>query len=134
VTEIQKITKYSLLLYAIGGFIFAFLYLAITDIFLYDLTDWPFNDPFYPRAFGGTLLVLGIVALLGYFKKEWEHLKLTYELSLMWLAIILILNILELAIPNPAYSAIAMGNTVFNTVILAVFLAIGIYCYIKQRG
>ena len=132
-SELKKITKYSLLIYAAGGFIFAFLYLVITDIYLITLSDWPYYDPYYPRAFGGTLLVLGLMALIGSFKKEWEHVKLTYELALAWLIMVLIMNIAELALLSPALSFTAIGNTIFNTVIVVVFIVMGIYCYVKQR-
>ncbi|MFX1358159.1 MAG: hypothetical protein ACFFA8_12875 [Promethearchaeota archaeon] len=133
-SEILKLTKYSLLLYTIGGLVFAILYLFITDIYLYDLTAWPFVDPYYPRAFGGTLLVLAISAFLGYFKKEWEHIKLLYELALLWLIMVLIMNILELALLSSVLPVLALTSTIINTVIVVVFLVIGLYCYIKQRG
>ncbi|MFX0059372.1 MAG: hypothetical protein ACFE85_06890 [Candidatus Hodarchaeota archaeon] len=133
-TEILKLTKYSLLLYTLGGLVFAILYLFVTDIYLYDLTAWPFVDPYYPRAFGGTLLILAIFSLLMYFKKEWEHIKLVYELALLWLIMVLVLNILELALLISALPILAITNTIINTIIVVVFLAIGLYCYMKQRG
>ena len=133
-SEILKITRISLIMYTLGGLIFGVLYLFLTDIYLYTLADWPFVDPYYPRAFGGTLLVLGIFACLGYFKKEWEHLKLTYELSQTWLIVVLILNILELVFLSPTLSILALTNTIINTIIVIFFLVIGIYCYLKQKG
>ena len=131
-TEIQKVTKISLLLDVLAGFIFAFLYLVIPDIYIYDLTQWPFNDPIYFRLFGGTLLVLGLASLMAYFKKEWEEIKLLYELSVMWLLMVTIINIFELALlPLPA---MALTNTLVNTILVAVYLILGIYCWMKQRG
>jgi hypothetical protein len=132
-SEIKKITKYSLYAYAAGGLFFAFLYLVLTDIYMITISDWPYNDPYYPRAFGLTLLVLAIAALLGSFKKEWEELKLTYELSQMWILVTLILNIAELAFLTPVLSVTAVTNTIVNTIILIVFLVMGVYCYLQQR-
>ena len=130
-TEIQKLTKISLLLDVLAGFIFAFLYLVIPDIYIYDLTQWPFNDPIYFRLFGGTLLVLGLASLIAYFKKEWEEIKLLYELALMWLLMVIIINIFELVmLPLPVMS---LTNTVVNTILVTIYLILGIYCWIKQR-
>jgi len=131
-SEFQKITKYSLYVYTAGGLFFAFLYLVLTDIYIIVMSDWPYNDPYYPRAFGATLLVLAIAALLGSFKKEWEEVKLTYELSQMWIIVTLILNIAELAFLSPALSVTAISNTIINTIILILFLVMGVYCYLQQ--
>ncbi len=131
-TEIQKLTKISLLLDVLAGFIFAFLYLVIPDIYIYDLTQWPFNDPIYFRLFGGTLLVLGLASLIAYFKKEWEEIKLLYELALMWLLMVIIINIFELVmLPLPVMS---LTNTVVNTILVTIYLILGIYCWVKQRS
>ncbi len=131
-TEIQKLTKISLLLYALAGFIFAFLYLVIPDIFIYDLTQWPFNDPIYFRLFGGTLLILGLASLLAYFKKEWEEIKLFFELALMWLLMVTIINFFELTMIS--LPVIALTSTIVDTILVAILLILGIYCYMKQRG
>ena len=131
-TEIQKLTKIFLLLDVLAGFIFAFLYLVIPDIYVYDLTQWPFNDPVYFRFFGGTMLVLGLISLMAYFKKEWEEVKLFFELALMWLVMVLIINSLELAILS--LPGIAFTNTVVNTIIVIIYLVLGIYCWVKQKG
>jgi hypothetical protein len=132
-TEILKITKYTLLLYTLGGLVFAILYLFITDIYLYDLAAWPFVDPYYPRAFGGTLLVLAIFAFIAYLQKDWEQIKLTFELSLAWLIMVLIMNILELALIGSVLPILAIISTIINTIIVIVFLAFGLACYLKQR-
>jgi len=131
-TEIQKITKICLLLDVLAGFVFAFLYLVIPDIYIYSLTQWPFNDPIYFRLFGGTLLVLGIAALMAYFKKEWEEIKLFFELGLMWQLMVIIINIFELAMLS--LPAMAFTNTIFNTILVAIYLILGIYCWMKQKG
>ncbi len=131
-TEIQKLTKIYLLLAVLAGFIFAFLYLVIPDIYIYSLTQWPFNDPIYFRMFGGTFLVFGLISLMAYFKKEWEEVKLFFELALMWILMVLIINIFELAMLS--LPAVTFTNTIFNTILLSIYLLLGIYSWMKQRG
>ena len=131
-TEIQKLTKISLLLDVLAGFIFAFLYLVIPDIYIYDLTQWPFNDPIYFRLFGGTLLVLGLASLMAYFKKEWEEIKLFFELALMWLLMVLIINFWQLVFLT--LPAMAFTNVIVDTIIVIFYLVLGIYCWMKQKG
>ena len=130
-TEIQKLTKIFLLLDVLAGFVFAFLYLVIPDIFVI-LTQWPFNDPVYFRLFGGTMLVLGIASLMAYFKKEWEEVKLFFELALMLMVMVTIINIFELAMVS--LPAMALTNSIANTILVAFYLILGIYCWMKQRG
>ncbi len=130
-TEIQKLTKIYLLLAVLAGFIFAFLYLVIPDIYIYSLTQWPFNDPIYFRMFGGTFLVFGLISLMAYFKKEWEEVKLFFELALMWILMVLIINIFELAMLS--LPAVTFTNTIFNTILLSIYLLLGIYSWMKQR-
>ncbi len=130
-TEIQKLTKIYLLLAVLAGFIFAFLYLVIPDIYIYSLTQWPFNDPIYFRMFGGTFLVFGLISLMAYFKKEWEEVKLFFELALMWILMVLIINIFELAMVS--LPAVTFTNTIFNTILLSIYLLLGIYSWMKQR-
>ncbi len=130
-TEIQKLTKIYLLLAVLAGFIFAFLYLVIPDIYIYSLTQWPFNDPIYFRMFGGTFLVFGLISLMAYFKKEWEEVKLFFELALMWILMVLIINIFELAMVS--LPAVTFTNTIFNNILLSIYLLLGIYSWMKQR-
>lgn len=131
-TEIQKLTKITLLLDALAGFIFAFLYLVIPDIFIYGLTQWPFNDPVYFRYFGGTLLLLGLVSLIAYFKKEWEEVKLFFEFALLFILMIVIMSSLELALLT--LPVIAFMNSLFSTFLVIIYLVLGTYCWMKQRG
>ncbi|MBY9018121.1 MAG: hypothetical protein KGD66_04740 [Candidatus Lokiarchaeota archaeon] len=131
-TEIQKLTKITLLLDALAGFIFAFLYLVIPDIFIYGLTQWPFNDPVYFRYFGGTLLLLGLVSLIAYFKKEWEEVRLFFEFALLFILMIVIMSSLELALLT--LPVIAFMNSLFSTILVIIYLVLGIYCWMKQRG
>jgi hypothetical protein len=131
-TEIRKLTKITLLLDALAGIIFAFLYLVIPDIYIYNLTQWPFNDPVYFRLFGGTLLVIGLFSLMAYFKKEWEEVQLFFQFGLLWLLMVLIINSLELALLT--LPAMSFANTLFNTILVAIYFVLGIYCCMKQRG
>lgn len=122
--------KILLIIDAVAAFIFCFFYLFITDIYLLDLTDWSYPDPYYPRAFGGMLLVLGIFALLATRKENWEHIKIYVELTISWMIIILILNILELIFIN--ITPIYMFHTIINSIILILLIVANIYYYFRQ--
>jgi hypothetical protein len=87
--DIMSKVKILLLIDAIAAFFFCFLYLIITDIYLIDFSKWTYPDPYYPKAFGGTLLVLGIFALLATRKEKWERIKIFIELAISWMSIIL---------------------------------------------
>jgi len=81
--EITKRLKILLLINAIVGLIFAFLYLAISHIYL-SLTQWPFYDPYYSWSFGGTLLILSIFTLLAIKRTEWKQIRIIFELIIAW--------------------------------------------------
>lgn len=115
---------------AVAAFLFCFLYLFITDIYLLDLTDWSYPGPYYPRAFGGTLLVLGIFALLATRREKWEQIKIYVELTILWMIVILILNILELIFIN--ITPIYMFHTIINSIILILLIVANIYYYFSQ--
>lgn len=122
--------KILLIIDAVVAFIFCFFYLFITDVYLLDLTDWSYPDPYYPRAFGGTLLVLGLFALLATRKENWEQIKIFIELVIVWMIIILILNILELIYID--ITLIYRFHTIINSIILILLIIINIYYYLKQ--
>ena len=128
--EIKKSLKLLLLINAIVGFVFAFLYLVIPHIYL-SLTQWPFYDPYYSWAFGGTLLTLSFFTLLAIKRKEWVKIDIFLELIIAWQLTILILNVICLIlIPAPIISLI---NTWVNNLILIVLIIANLFFYIKQQ-
>ena len=128
-TEIKKLTKIVLMVYAIIWFIF-----GVMLTFLYDMALNPegFTNP-YIRFFGGVNFLSAIFAILMLRKKEWEEIKLTFEYLLGLFIPTLIIEIAVLAILGPTFgaSAIQLGS---STIILeSVLLTLGIVSYIKQR-
>ena len=78
------------------------------------------------------MLVLTIATFLAYFKKEWEQIKLYFEIMLMWMIGIIIMNIaINTLLP---VTETAMLINIFNIALITLNLVLGIYCYIKQRG
>jgi len=74
--EISKDMKINLFVISIAFLGFAFVYLVITD-FYKELIEWPYDDPYYFRAFGIILLVLGI--FLRHFFKIQVHLDALFN-------------------------------------------------------
>ncbi|MHA1456476.1 MAG: hypothetical protein ACTSXN_00045 [Promethearchaeota archaeon] len=128
--EITKPLKILLLINAIAGLIFAFLYIAISHIYL-SLTQWPFYDPYYSWSFGGTLLILSLFTLLAIKRTEWAQIKIIFELIIFWQLTILILNIIVLIlIPAPITSLI---STWVNNFLLIILIIANLYFYTKQE-
>lgn len=130
--DILSKVKILLLIDAISAFFFCFLYLIITDIYLIDFSKWTYPDPYFPKAFGGTLLVLGIFALLAIRKEKWEQIKIFIELVITWMMIIFILNILELIFIDLTFNYYL--NTILDSLVLAFLIILNLYYYIKQQN
>ena len=130
--DIMNKVKILLLIDAIAAFFFCFLYLIITDIYLIDFSKWTYPDPYFPKAFGGTLLVLGIFALLAIRKEKWEQIKIFIELVITWMMIIFILNILELIFIDLTFNYYL--NTIIDSLVLAFLIILNLYYYIKQQN
>ena len=129
--DILSKVKILLLIDAISAFFFCFLYLIITDIYLIDFSKWTYPDPYYPKAFGGTLLILGIFALVATKKEKWEQIKIFMGLAISWMIVILILNILELILIDITVNYYL--NTIINSLILSFLIILNIYYYIQQE-
>jgi len=128
-TEIKKLTKIVLVVYAIIWFIFGTLL-----TFLYDMALNPegWTNPYFPRMFGGINYVLSLFAILLLRKKEWEEIKLTFEIFIGILTSTLIIEVVVLATFGSTFGAsqIQLGS---STIILeSVLLTLGIVTYIKQ--
>lgn len=131
-TDIKKITKITLLWYGVAGLLFAFMYLVISDFYFYTIVQWPYNDPVGFWISGGVLLVLGITALMAIFKKEWEEIKLFFLFSMMWLAYMIIIDIIAVAILN--FPETPLMTMITNIILLTFNLVLGTICWIKQRS
>ena len=94
-TDVPKKFKKLLIINAIVGFSFAFFYLVAPYYYL-SLVEWPFFDPYYSWAFGGTFLILSSFLLRSIKRNRWEDCKPFLEITIAWQILILILNIVSL--------------------------------------
>ncbi len=124
--EISKEVKIVLIINAIAALIFTFLYLVIPETYA-SLVDPLVFDPYYWRAFGGTLLVLAIMALIALKRAEVEQVKFIIEFAILWCVVILALNIWELIVLplSPTYTQ----TTWFDSIILIVLIILNAYFY-----
>jgi len=130
-TEIKKLTKIALIVYAIIFFIF-----GVMLTFLYDMALNPegWTNPYFPRMYGGVNFLSAIFAILLLRKKEWEEIKLTFAYLLGLLISTLIIEAAVLATLGSTFGA-SMIQTGSGTIILeSVLLTLGIVSYIKQRS
>ncbi|MFW9830038.1 MAG: hypothetical protein ACFFEY_20895 [Candidatus Thorarchaeota archaeon] len=129
-TEIKKITKIALIYYTIAGFLFAFMFIVLTD-FTMNFMQWPYNDPINFWFQGGTMLVMAITTLLALFIKEWERIKLFFFLIIIWDLMVLIMDIVAVAILNfPQTPFLTMITFI---IILTFNLVIGLVSWMTQR-
>jgi hypothetical protein len=131
-TEIKKVTKIVMSYYGIAGLLFSFLYLVITDFFAFQLMQWPTGDPVPFWSLGMTMLVLAIASFLAYFKKDWEQIKLYFEIMLMWIIGAILMDIAIVVVMT--LPGAALFQMVFNICLLTFNLVIGLFSYIKQRA
>ena len=130
-TEIKKITKIALLWYTIAGFLFAFMFIVLTD-FTMNFMQWPYNDPINFWFQGGTMLVMAITTLLSLFIKEWERIKLFFFFVIIWDIMVLIMDIVAVAILNFPETPFLMMTTFI--ILLTFNLLIGLVSWMIQRS
>ena len=120
--EISKEAKIIFLLNAITSFIFAFFFLIIPEIY----ADWINAAYFAPicwRQIGGTLLVLGIFSIIGLIRKEWEQVRIVWELGIAFIIVLVCVDIWVLA----------HGIFDYTLIVEIVLLAINIFFYVRER-
>ena len=124
--EVTKEVKIILIIDAIAALVFTFLYLVIPEIYA-SLVDPLVFDPYYWRAFGGTLLVLAIFALVVVKREDIQQVKLMIEFAILWMIVILSLNIWELIVLplSPAYTQ----TTWVDSILLIVLIILNAYFY-----
>jgi len=125
-TEITKRLKILLLINAIIGLSFAFLYLVAPYYYL-SLIEWPFFDPYYSWAFGGVFLILSSFLLRSIKQNRWEKCKSVLEITIAWQMLILILNIISLIfIPTSVISILTIWIT---NIMFITLIGLTIYFY-----
>jgi len=135
-TEIQKITKISILAYGIVCLIFAVLLIFFLDFWIAMVNMPTWLNQYHPRGFGGALLVVVFFALLVLLNKDWdwEKIKVAYLVVYLWLPINLIMEISVTAIYFPTLSIQLLFQAIMDVILMSILLALGVYSYIKQRG
>jgi hypothetical protein len=120
--EISKEAKIIILINMIASFIFAFFFLGIPEIYA-SWTNDAYFSPISWRQLGGTLLILGIFAIIALIRKEWEQVRIFWEIGIAFLIVLISIDIWVLA------------NGIFDyTVIVEIVLVvINIFFYIRER-
>jgi hypothetical protein len=93
-TELSKETKLVCMINIIIAFIYTFLFLVIPEAYK-QMSDAPdlIYSPITWRQLGASILVLGIGGVLTIKRDDWDKAKLFWEISIIWLIIMLIINI-----------------------------------------
>jgi len=127
--EISSKAKILLFFDAIAAFIFTFLYLIIPELYA-SLIDPLVFDPYYWRAFGATVLVLGIFAIRAAMGKK-EQALFMFEIIILWSFVILLLNFWELIVLplSPTYTE----TTWFDSILLIVLIVLNTTIYFQEK-
>jgi len=120
--EISKEAKIIFLINMIVSFIFAFLFLGIPEIYA-ALTNAPYFSPICWRQLGGTLLLFGIFTIIALIRKEWEQVRIFWELGIGFLIVLVCIDIW----------VIAHGLFDYTVIVEIVLIAINIFFYIRER-
>ena len=120
--EISKEAKIVLLINIISSFIFAFFFLIIPEIYA-DWTNEAYFSPICWRQLGGTLLLFGIFTLIALMRKEWEQVRIYWELGIAFLIVLVSIDIWVMA----------YGLFDYTVIVEIVLVAINIFFYIRER-
>jgi hypothetical protein len=130
-TEVLKITKFSLLIYGIVCILYgvlAIFFPSMMEAFLGPM------DPFQPRLFAGVLFVIAIYAFLIILKKDWDwqYIKLGY---LILYSLLISTIVMEGSVTALMFSTLSADGIMMHTmdlILMPVLLIIGLYAYMKQ--
>lgn len=130
-TEILKITKVSLLAYGIVCLLYGILAIFFVGM-LEAMTGY--NDPFYPREFGGVLLVIAFYTFLVLFKKnwDWEHIKYGFLILYTLIISTMIMEGSVGLLTLSTMSAEELNLHILDFILMPILLILGIYSYMKQ--
>ena len=121
--EISKEAKIIILINVIVSLLYAFFFLGIPEIYR-DLTNGSFFSPVCWRQLGGTFLVIGIFGIIVLIRKEWEQIRIFWELGIVFLIMLICLDIWGIII------YLVIDYTVFVEIVLT---AINIFFYLRER-
>ena len=120
--EISKEAKIVLLINIISSFIFAFFFLIIPEIYA-GWTNEAYFSPICWRQIGGTLLILGIFGIIALIRKEWEQIRIFWELGIAFVILLVCIDIW----------VVSLGLFDYTLIVEIVIVAINIFFYIRER-
>ncbi|MFX0072256.1 MAG: hypothetical protein ACFFAO_14310 [Candidatus Hermodarchaeota archaeon] len=130
--DLSKPTKIVFFINAIIAFIYAFLFIAIPDIYA-QYTDAMVRDIYSPitwRQLGVSILVLGIGSILSINRQDIEKAKIFWEIAIIWVVLMLVVNIWSIfTIPATSVSFL---NDIIAIVVLIYLSAVNIYFYYRE--
>ncbi|MFX0186114.1 MAG: hypothetical protein ACFE8A_00105 [Candidatus Hodarchaeota archaeon] len=128
--EMSKEIKIVFIINAIVAFIYGCIFLLIPDLYE-SLTDSPYHNPALLRLWGGTIILLGIVALLAVMRGEWDNVKIFFEFAILWLIMVEILGLLTFTyVP---YTAASLASQIMDMIVVAILLVMDIYFYLREE-
>lgn len=128
--EMSKEMKIVFIINGIVAFIYGCIFLLIPDLYE-SLTDSPYHNPALLRLWGGTIIILGLFALLSVMRGEWENVKIFFEFAIVWLIMVEILGLLTFTyVP---YTAASLSSEIMDLIIVAILIVIDIYFYLREE-
>ena len=127
--EISKEFKILLIIDAIVGFLYGFMFLIIPE-YIRDSRGSPYFDPHFWRLFGGTCLAVGILTVLAIMKAEWENMKIAAQFGVIWLIVLSVVDIYSLA--TISYSTTALMYQWIDNILTFVLTVINILFYLRE--
>lgn len=126
----SKEFKIVLIISAIIGFLYGILYVFLPDI-VYSTNDAPYYDPHFWRLFGGVLIVIGIVAVLGIIKGDWDHIKSFVFFVILFLIMTGIINITSAIYTTR--SATNLGFHWLDNIVIILFGVLNAFFYMREE-
>jgi len=112
---LSKDLKIIMVFNIIAAFIYGSIFLLIPDLYE-QYIDSIYHNPPLMRLWGGTIILVGICGLIALKRNEWETVKLYWELVILWLLMIVILNLASFAyVP---YTPTFLATNIFNVIIV----------------
>jgi hypothetical protein len=131
-TELNTITKISLVVYGLICLLNAIMLIFLLDDFITPMTGW--TNPLSPRQWGGALLGITIFAFFAVIRnKEWEEIKFGFE----FMYYLVIMNIIVEGgiglLMGPTATPAAISQIVMDVILMSIVVVLGVYSYLKQR-
>lgn len=128
--EMSKEMKIILIINAIVAFVYGCIFLVIPELYS-DLINAVYRNPPLLRLWGGTIIILGIFALIAVKRGEWENVKIVFELAILWLIMLEILDIVSLTYVR--YTAANLSSAIMDMIVVGILIVVDIYFYLREE-